>query len=283
MVDKNILSPVIEEITSVKNGIETERTKVNYTHKTGNLYVPFSTQHSFSGENNLITTNTYLYDIKGNILQTTSHDATIKSVIWGYNGQYPIATIENAPYNDVAYTSFEDNYAGNSWTFGGFAFGGEVNTVNQHTGTKSFTMSGNTGSITKRDLTPNKTYIVSYWSRNGVLYVNIPNNLTTGITINGWVYYEHIFTTSLSSTTISITSNNISNGGEIIDELRLYPADAKITTYTYKPLVGITSKTDTSGHTIYYEYDGFGRLKQIKDDSGNIIKHYEYHYQDETP
>jgi len=55
-------------------------------------------------------------------------------------------------------------------------------------------------------------------------------------------------------------------------------ANTLVTTYTYKPLVGVTSMTDTRGYTMYYEYDNFNRLIAIKDTDNNLITDYEYHY-----
>lgn len=63
--------------------------------------------------------------------------------------------------------------------------------------------------------------------------------------------------------------------------LRQLLPNALVTTYTYKPLVGITSSTEPNEQTTYYEYDGFGRLKDIYIKNGNlkqVINSYEYNF-----
>jgi YD repeat-containing protein len=61
--------------------------------------------------------------------------------------------------------------------------------------------------------------------------------------------------------------------------LRAHFPDTQVSTYTYKPLVGMTSATDPKGQTSYYEYDSFQRLINIKDQDGKVLKHMDYHYQ----
>ncbi|WP_146109772.1 RHS repeat domain-containing protein [Jejuia pallidilutea] len=56
------------------------------------------------------------------------------------------------------------------------------------------------------------------------------------------------------------------------------PINSMVTTYTYDPLIGVTSITDAKGYTTYYEYDGFNRLKQVKDAEGNILSENQYNY-----
>ncbi|XHR96165.1 hypothetical protein ACFJIV_05640 [Mucilaginibacter sp. UC70_90] len=58
-------------------------------------------------------------------------------------------------------------------------------------------------------------------------------------------------------------------------------AAAQVSTYTYVPLVGMKSATDAKGQTTYYEYDSFQRLMNIKDKDQNIVKHIDYHYQNQ--
>lgn len=54
--------------------------------------------------------------------------------------------------------------------------------------------------------------------------------------------------------------------------------DAQIVSYTYYPMIGVASQTDAKGKVTYYEYDGFQHLKNVKDQNGNIIQSYTYHY-----
>lgn len=51
-----------------------------------------------------------------------------------------------------------------------------------------------------------------------------------------------------------------------------------ITTYTYKPLVGILTATAPNGLVTTYEYDIFNRLKYVRNNIGNVISENQYHY-----
>lgn len=64
----------------------------------------------------------------------------------------------------------------------------------------------------------------------------------------------------------------------IFNDYRGNLPNAQITTYTYKSGVGLSSVTDPNGLKTEYFYDGFNRLKYIKDFEGNFIQSTEYHY-----
>jgi hypothetical protein len=206
------------------------------------------------------------YDGVGNPLMVTQSNGIAISYIWDYQSTYPVAAVKNSDTVSIAYTSFESNGTGR-WLIGSTQRDG---TTAAFSGNKSYNLSN--GNITKSSLTAANTYIVSYWTKNAsplTITGTTSGYPIKGTTLNGWTYYEHQVT-GQTTITVSGTGN--------IDELRLYPKGAQMTTYTYSPLVGITSSVDAKNSPIYYEYDGLQRLINIKDKDGNIVKHFDYHY-----
>jgi YD repeat-containing protein len=65
---------------------------------------------------------------------------------------------------------------------------------------------------------------------------------------------------------------------QLLAPLRTRLPQARVTSYTYQPLVGLTSQTDPSGRTNFYEYDDLGRLLRARDEQGYILAEQQYQY-----
>jgi YD repeat-containing protein len=63
-----------------------------------------------------------------------------------------------------------------------------------------------------------------------------------------------------------------------LNALRSNLPNAMVTTYTHKPLIGVSTVTDPKGNTQTYHYDGFNRLQFVKDHQGNILSENQYNY-----
>jgi hypothetical protein len=207
-----------------------------------------------------------LYDTLGNLLEQQKTSDLKQSYIWDYKSSYPVAQVTNAPYSSIAFTSFESDGKGN-WAYSGTP----APDATAPTGKKVFTIINSSNNITKNGLSTSTTYIVSYWKKSGTVAVN-GTTPVTGRTINSWTYYEHTVVNP-SGGLITVSGTN-----GVIDELRLYPALAQMTTYTYNPLIGITSQCDANNRITYYEYDGFNRLSLLRDADRNILKKICYNY-----
>jgi YD repeat-containing protein len=198
------------------------------------------------------------FDQQGNIIQKHEQGGKNYTYIWDYQKVYPIAEVINADSPSVAYTSFEGDGLG-GWTLTG---GSTISTNSVITGSKICS-----GGVAKT--VPAGNYILSLWA-SGTVTVNgqTATALLTSKKDAGWHYYEWKLQ--------GVTSVQVS--GSNIDEVRLYPAAAQMSTFTYSPLTGVTSRTDAAGRITYYEYDGLGRLKTVSDQDGNIVKTVDYHY-----
>ena len=95
--------------------------------------------------------------------------------------------------------------------------------------------------------------------------------------------YQTLVTTLGSSmmAALNATSPSKATIDAAVTILKSALPNALIGSYTYAPLVGMTSATDAKGQTTYYEYDSFQRLVNVKDQYGNILKHTDYHYQNQ--
>jgi hypothetical protein len=203
------------------------------------------------------------------ILTLTAARFLPQAFLYGSNG-LTIAKVDNAVNDHIAYGAFEDNNSGN-WTVNTGGVQSEANKVSI-TG-KGFYNLAVAGVSKSFSGSPNKNFIVSYWSRNGAQTVNGSGPSLTGrtVVVSGytWVYYQHLL---VNPGSISV------NGSGIIDELRLYPEDARMVTYTYLPLVGMSSMCDINNRISYYEYDAFNRLLLVRDQDWNVVKTYEYNF-----
>ena len=88
-----------------------------------------------------------------------------------------------------------------------------------------------------------------------------------------WEYMKHDFVNGRDS---------INEGVYPIDDVRVYPKDASITTYGYYPLIGLRSATNERGVTESYRYDDFSRLVSVMDNDMNVVKEYDYFYQNQS-
>lgn len=207
-----------------------------------------------------------VYSPAGKLAQYISRTGPPISILWDYKDAEVVAEAVNATAAEIAYTSFETDRKGN------FTYTGVVTTdTTSPTGTKSYNLGQASGSIISPALTSATVYKLSYWTKN-TTPLTISGTVTgyplKGLSYNGYTYYEHKVT--------GVTSITITGSGQL-DELRLCPFNAVMTTYCYAPLRGLTGSCDATGNLKFYEYDNYNRLKLVREFS-NIVKTASYNY-----
>jgi YD repeat-containing protein len=181
----------------------------------------------------------------------SAYTSTVSSPFACVAGNY-VLTITGSQNPENNLTLFQYTYPGtissnftNEFFYEGFELDGNVTTT-AHTGNMSYS-----GSYTVPFTLPNsRNYLIQWWDYSG----------------GAWVFNQQAYTGSM------VLSGQI-------DDVRVFPKDALMTSYTYNPLVGKTSETDPSGRSTVYQYDGLNRLMTIRDQDNNILKQYDYEYQ----
>jgi YD repeat-containing protein len=234
----------IEKIIFVNDQM-VDHIKWDYALKDSMIVVQQSVERSFSENPTEVEASFPEYDTNGNPLQVIEKVVGFsKSYKWGYNGRYPIAEILNAEPNEVFYTSFEEDTCTSCIK----------NETKSKTGSSYFELSN---AFVINSLPQGDYWLTYFWKENA----NDP--------------WEYIIEDNKSTTSLSTLKSS-----GYIDELRCFPQDAQMTTFSYEPLIGISSRTDANGNTIYYNYDNIGRLVTIKDNNQKILKLIKYNYGD---
>ncbi|AXT59059.1 hypothetical protein D1816_01395 [Aquimarina sp. AD10] len=125
-----------------------------------------------------------------------------------------------------------------------------------------------------------------YDANNNVLEVSLTKDTHT---VYVWGYNKQYAIAKIQNTTyaevagaLGITVAALKNLDEgamsSLNSLREKLPQAMTSTYTYDPIIGVTSMTDPRGYTMYYHYDLFNRLEFVKDADGNLVSENKYNY-----
>ncbi len=191
LINENRVRTLLKEETYIQEGTDPmvllSTQKIDYKNSNG-LILPDklkTSKEASSLETRLVFNS---YDDDGNLLDSSKPNGVHTSYIWGYDGQYLVAKVENATYAQVT---------------------------------------------------------------------------AAGIGLN--------------MTTINDPATEAALQTEL-NKIRSGLPDAQVTTYTYKPLVGVSTITDPKGYQVKYKYDTDGRLEFIEDADGNLLSKNEYNY-----
>ncbi|HSH65375.1 MAG TPA: hypothetical protein VLB84_06125, partial [Bacteroidia bacterium] len=225
------------------------------------------------------------YDLNQNLTELKQQDNTyafrcpVNGDVW--------ATTRHAGFDETAYSSFEHGNIPNDFTNWNY---NNANVFTDATpppqrgtfnGDKCYKFSGTSDVISNRiALNYYQKFKFSFWGKNGTVSANVfysgvfssPGTnvpLRTGPTRMGWTYYEGYFT----------NANFLQlNGTGMIDELRLYPASARMETFVYRQGIGLWSKCNENNQNTFWNYDEFQRVRLVSDQDGYILNKAEYKY-----
>jgi len=194
LAQKRVSEPIVIQSGKKAGTTETVLETKDISYGTfGALVAPKILTDIVDPQNPKIVYNISRYTVKGKVEELLTAEGITITYLWGYNGQYPIAEIKNATYNEVV---------------------------------KALT----------QPVIDNLNLAVHSEATMETLIKNAADKLRTGL------------------------------------------PNVMVTSYTYKPLVGMTSKTDARGIKETYKYDSMQRLQAILDQVGHVTKAIDYHY-----
>jgi len=284
MIGKNMIGIPLETESYVDN-VRVYRTKITYSQYvpstglpgTGAWLLPYRFYENFStGGSDVLRETIDRYHAAGtNVQEANREDDQVNTLIYSHNNMLVAAKVQNALISECAFTGFcTADASQGGWTIGNT--GALVPDSDGKTGIGYFV--GST-TITKSSIPAGK-YILSYWLKNDSGDIPLSGITINSTTIssadpNGWRFVQQTLT---AAGTVSI-SLNPDVPTIHVDELRFYPADAIMTTYSYSRTTllasGMANENSIPGK---FEYDELLRLTGVKNYNSYYLKTNEYNY-----
>jgi len=195
--------------------------------------------------------------------------------------EIPLSSISRVHSSSGAFPNYNGskNLLSQIKTVKGPEFDGGVINLEERITYHDYDSMGNPIEVSKTD----GTHIVYIWGYNQTLPIAKIENATYCYNGNNYSQSNCLEQTDVENLQLlsnqDIDSISEENLRVALNGLRNSLTNSMVTTYTYDPLIGVTSMTDPRGQVVYYEYDEFNRLQYIKDKDGYILSKNDYRYQ----
>lgn len=239
------------------------------------------------------TSDVSKYDRFGRALENVAADGSRSAVLYGYDQDaLVVATASKASHDEVAYFDFEGPSPD-----GCHSYASHTDTQEARTGRHA-----NRAEIldwqNRCDITlPAGEYEMSFWAKVGTAdastYAGVAlSRLDNGNVVidtrqilepGGWHRYDAAFQLAEERT---LKMYMMTGGGDSghepsqyhwIDQIRIHPVGARMSTFTYDPITWkVTSITDANGVSSYFDYDDAGRLIATRDQDGYVRSRQRY-------
>ncbi|MEL6134254.1 MAG: RHS repeat domain-containing protein, partial [Bacteroidota bacterium] len=238
----------------------------------------------------LVRRLSYDFTPSGTMKAKIPEGGTRISYVWDEGENQLLGQVVDASEDQVAYSSFESPQNGSvtgtditpdgGWEIVRTVAAGWVGAdpTKIQTGRYGFHLANRgTGSneryVRKTGIPPGD-YIVSFWHKGDPVSIIGSTHQSTPSNPGSEMQYVEFNVSIGSGGTLEVSSAL----NAFIDELRLYPVGAQMTTYSYDDKLRLHSQTDVNNRSTYYHYDAFGRLQYVQDQEGHFVQGYEYNY-----
>lgn len=211
-----------------------------------------------------MTSNITAYDRFSRIRETVGADGSYATTIYGYDEEALVtAVVANARQDEVVYESFEDQPSSSVYTGQG-SLGSSATTINNWFQDKV------------PDQTPAQggSYIVEMWAKppsGGPMRMYDDGAEVYLTATSGWQLIRLVVGAGSTITT--------SSGGGWIDDVRIYPERARMSSFVYDPVTWkVVAMTDANSRSTFFEYDAAGRLVAVRDQEKKLVSTHSYRY-----